>query len=366
MLVKLKLLFLIEHLKSGSGLENSAIRIALALTRRGYEMHICCNTADKLETIYIHHNLSDADLVIKKIEPDLVIDWGFFRKADLHIMGQGTHRGYLSYYIDAFHGIKRIIKQLEFKRNKHQKKILTQEKLLQNKNAFVWANSEQTQNMAIAGGGKPQNVKFYHETVDYNKFDIEKTGVYREEIREKWGLNKDDVAFLFVAHNIRLKNLKLLIKIFKKLKNNNAKLIVIGKRCIKKRPDFMVYAGTSSKMEQIYAAGDVLLHPTFFDSCANVVLEAMSSSLPVIVSNTAGVNEIVRDKKDGWVLPVRGAENEVLWLEKINELMNKEIRKAMGISARETAKTRDFKSFIDWLENYLINIYNYQKGRKGR
>ena len=211
MIVKLKLLFLIEHLKLGSGLENSAIRIALALSWRGHEVHICCNTADEFETIFIHHNLSDADAVINKIKPDLIIDWGFFRKADLHIMGQGTHRGYLSYYIDAFHGVLRIIKKLEFKRKKHQNKILKQEKLLRNKNAFYWANSQQTRDMAISGGAVAKNVRFYHETVDFERFDIEKTKKYRQAVRREWGLKDDDVAFLFVAHNLKLKNLNLLL-----------------------------------------------------------------------------------------------------------------------------------------------------------
>ena len=357
MTAKLKLLFLIEHLKHGSGLENSAIRIGLALSKLGHEIHVCCNTADEFETIYIHHSLGDADAVIKKITPDLVIDWGFFKKADLHVMGQGTHRGYLSHYIDAFHGALRIIKQLDFKRKKHQNKIRKQEEFLHNQDAFFWANSKQTQAMAVDGGAAVKKVKFYHETVNFEKFDIEKTKVYRQDIRKKWGLKETDIAFLFVAHNLKLKNLSLLLKIFRRLESKKAKLVVVGKRCIKKRPDFLIYAGMSSEMEKIYAAGDVLLHPTFFDSCANVVLEAMSSSLPVVVSNTAGINEVIRDKKDGWVLPVRGINTESLWTEKINELMNAETRKSMGRSARETAETRNFESFIRWFDDYLETIY---------
>ncbi len=306
---------------------------------------------------FFHKDLENVENIISIIKPDLVIDFNLYHQADLHILGQGTHKGYLSYYIDAFSGIKKKIKGFEFKLPKHKNKILAQEKIFQSAYDYFWANSYQTGKMAQEGGVLPERIKVHHEPVDSVKFNLNTTRKYRNELREMWGLQKDDVAFLFVAHNIKLKNLKLLLNIFSKINNSKAKLVIVGKRCPKRKTENVIYAGTSDRMERVYAAGDALLHPTFFDSCANVVLEAMSSSRPVIVSNTAGVNECVRDSKDGWVLSVRGKNYEQYWVEKINLLTNdNELRYRMGLSARQTAEKHKFNDFIDWFEAYIYEI----------
>ena len=355
--MKLKLLFIIEHYDFGAGLENSAIRISHALNERGHEIHICCNSHGEFQGIFFHKKLENVESVINTIKPDIVIDFNLYHQADLHVLGQGTHKGYLSYYIDAFDGIIKTIKQLEFKFSKHKRKIRKQESFLKNPKAFFWANSYQTEKMAIEGGVSPDRIRVHHEPVDLTKFNLNATLKYREELRGVWGLQQNDIAFLYVAHNIKLKNLKLLLKVFSKINNNKAKLVIVGKRCPKRKPENVIYAGTFEKMEKVYAAGDVLLHPTFFDSCANVVLEAMSSSRPVIVSNTAGVNECVRDNKDGWVLPVRGKGYEQNWIEKINMLIdNNKLRNDMGCTARQTAEKHTFNEFICWFEEYLYKI----------
>ena len=49
-------------------------------------------------------------------------------------------------------------------------------------------------------------------------------------------------------------------------------------------------------------AADVLLFPSRFDTMANVVLEAMASGLPVIVSPRDGAAELVQDARAGIVL----------------------------------------------------------------
>ena len=55
-----------------------------------------------------------------------------------------------------------------------------------------------------------------------------------------------------------------------------------------------------------YAAADVFVHPTWYDPCSLVTLEASSSGLPVITSRFNGAAELMIHGKEGFVLPDPG------------------------------------------------------------
>ena len=56
-------------------------------------------------------------------------------------------------------------------------------------------------------------------------------------------------------------------------------------------------------VENLYAAADVFVHPTRWDACSLVTLEAMASALPVITTIMDGSSERITDGADGFVLP---------------------------------------------------------------
>ncbi len=57
----------------------------------------------------------------------------------------------------------------------------------------------------------------------------------------------------------------------------------------------------SNQIERFYAAADVFLFPTLYDSFGLVVTEAMASGLPVITSRAAGAAELITPGVDGFV-----------------------------------------------------------------
>jgi len=136
---------------------------------------------------------------------------------------------------------------------------------------------------------------------------------YREEIRSQYGLNPEDLLLLFVSHNFRLKGLRYLIQALALIKSirENVKLLVIGRdkaapyrrlaeklRCA----DDILFAGGVGNLERYYASADILVHPTFYDPCSLVVLEALSSGLPVITSRHNGAGGIISEGQEGFVL----------------------------------------------------------------
>lgn len=77
--------------------------------------------------------------------------------------------------------------------------------------------------------------------------------------------------------------------------------------------DRVTWAGGLDDASEAYAAADVLLHPTIYDTFAMVVAEAMAWGLPVIVSREAGIAELVVHRDSGWILgPDRGDASAAL------------------------------------------------------
>jgi UDP-glucose:(heptosyl)LPS alpha-1,3-glucosyltransferase len=153
--------------------------------------------------------------------------------------------------------------------------------------------------------------------VVYNGVDTERfhprNRRYRQEIRERYGLRAEDLVLLFVSHNFRLKGLRYLIQALAltKRKRQNVKLLVIGRdkagpyrRLAKKVgcADDVLFAGGVKDLERYYPSADILVHPTFYDACSLVVLEALASGLPVITTRYNGAGGIISDRKEGFVV----------------------------------------------------------------
>lgn len=260
----MRLLFYVEHFRmAGSGLENQAVRLCRSLADRGHEVHVLSDDAADVGGVTVHHGLSESVAVCGRVLPHLCIDWGFLLPADLHRMGGGTHNQFIGYNLAAYSGLAKLFKKLSYLKTKHQRIIARQKTMLANPDAFFLANSQQTADMAVADGANPERVVVHHQTVELDHFSPDRMVGLRNEARIDLGLADGDVAFVFVAHNLKLKNLDLLHRVFKKLPGDlNAKLIVVGKR----KPDFsapwLIYAGSTSSMDKMYAASDALLHRT--------------------------------------------------------------------------------------------------------
>ena len=111
-----------------------------------------------------------------------------------------------------------------------------------------------------------------------------------------------------------------------KLKNHADKLK------IKKR---IFWHGWCSKEElrQHYKGADCLLNPSLYEGMPNVVLEAMASGLPIIVSNVPGNSTLVRDGETGFLFDLKQPDGFVKAVCRILE--DKDSAKTMGQRARK-------------------------------
>jgi UDP-glucose:(heptosyl)LPS alpha-1,3-glucosyltransferase len=65
--------------------------------------------------------------------------------------------------------------------------------------------------------------------------------------------------------------------------------------------DRVIFHPHAKQVEGFYAAADVYLFPTLYDSYGLVIAEAMATGLPVITTRAAGVSEVITHGTDGFL-----------------------------------------------------------------
>jgi UDP-glucose:(heptosyl)LPS alpha-1,3-glucosyltransferase len=138
------------------------------------------------------------------------------------------------------------------------------------------------------------------------------------------------------------------------LKTKNVKLVVIGisipsdpiEKYKKQAVDLgvgdrFIFAGKRSDVYKYFAAADIFVLPSVYEPFGLVVLEAMASGLPVVVSKVAGAAELIEDGKDGLLLENPKNPKEIA--EKINYLLEENELKRIGRNARKKAEKYPWK-----------------------
>ena len=88
---------------------------------------------------------------------------------------------------------------------------------------------------------------------------------------------------------------------------------------------------------QVYADADIFCLPSIQEGFGMVVLEAMASGLPVIVSDQVGAAEAVTDGESGFVYPVNDVEALTAHLNAL--IGTPRMRREMGEAAQQTARS---------------------------
>ena len=137
------------------------------------------------------------------------------------------------------------------------------------------------------------------------------------------------------------KGVHYLIRAFAELKLANAELLLIGPVSDELRPLLHTYAGTFRRIDyqplaelyKTFSQGSVFVMPSIEEGLALVQPQAMACGLPLIATTNTGGEDIIRDKKDGFIVPIRDVD---ALKEKIEFLYDHpDICAEMGRSAKE-------------------------------
>jgi glycosyltransferase involved in cell wall biosynthesis len=85
-----------------------------------------------------------------------------------------------------------------------------------------------------------------------------------------------------------------------------------------------------------YARHDLFIFPSLFESMSLVVPEAMASGLPVVTTRACGMQDIIEDGKNGFLVPVRDAEELSHKIKLLIE--DRGLREKLGREAQRSAR----------------------------
>ena len=165
--------------------------------------------------------------------------------------------------------------------------------------------------------------------------------------------------------NFELKGLRHLIAALARIKATQPaaklKLLVVGRGNEKKYKRLagdcglagnVIFTGVwKEDIERVYLASDIFLMLSNFDTFGMVVLEAMSASLPVIISGNVGAKDLVRDGENGYVV---AREDLPAICSRIETLMQDQVRFAMAQEAYREATSHTW----DRMAEKVLNVYD--------
>lgn len=221
-------------------------------------------------------------------------------------------------------------------------------------------------------GTPPEKIEVIYNGVDLERFHPANKERYRNNIRSHFGIDEKEFVILFVGSGFERKGLRFLIEAAGLLKRRcllpSFKILVVGKG--KAKGYFrlarqagiekdLYFAGTFEKIDQIYAAGDLLVLPTLYDPFANVCLESMASALPIITTQINGASELLTGPLTQLVLEeagdIKGLANRIL------ELADQHCRAEFGRLCREVAERFSERYHCD----RMISLYEMIPSKTG-
>lgn len=158
-----------------------------------------------------------------------------------------------------------------------------------------------------------QRLHVIYNGVDLERFNPANLIARRAPARERFAIDRNALVFALVAHNFKLKGVAELIQATARLHTAERPLCVVvaGKARLRRYQKMardlgcdsrFRFAGLQEAVEDVYAAADVYIHPTWYDPCSLVVLEALAAGLPVITTRCNGASEIMTDGCEGLLL----------------------------------------------------------------
>jgi len=165
----------------------------------------------------------------------------------------------------------------------------------------------------------------------------------REIFRSKWGVNQEAIVLGTVARIEHQKNPLFLCSVLSKLPEN-VHLVWVGDGS--QRPQLELEIAKYNLQSRFHLDGwrndarqrmsgfDVFVLPSFYEGFPFAILEAMSASLPCVVSLVDGTKDAIRPGKTGFLLPV---DDKHAWYDTLKLLVDDRMkRQIMGKNAQQS------------------------------
>ncbi|MFH1419197.1 MAG: glycosyltransferase family 4 protein [Planctomycetota bacterium] len=358
----MKIAIVIERIESWrGGAETSTMELARLLTQRGHDVHIITTTATAsppdmtvhpipanktLGPLRVATFIRRASAFLKENPFDLIHAIAPLPEADVYqprggLVGETLRRNVALRASWPRRAMKLALTALSFKK---RSLLELESDIFRDGGPLILAVSQYVarQCESLYGVGSPR-VRVVFNGVNSDVTPPEERAADREMVRREYNVDGDSLLLLFVAHNFRLKGLEPLITVVSRLVESGFtgfRLLVVGRdnpvryqRRLNtlKLDRFVTFTGPTRRMVSFFHAADVCLHPTYYDPCSRVVLEALSRGVPCITTSFNGAAEVMCDGREGFVIDTPDAVDE--WVRRIKDLRSADLRRKMSAAA---------------------------------
>ena len=208
--------------------------------------------------------------------------------------------------------------------------------------------------------------------IDTSHFDPQNhSQQQKQNLRNELDIHEEDFVFIFVGRLVGDKGINELVKAFKnlKFKIQNLKLLLVGPlesdsdpllpETLKeiKNNSSIITTGFQNDVRPYFSISDALAFPSYREGFPNVVMQAGAMGLPSIVTDINGCNEIIKDGKNGMIIPPKNTD--LLKKAMIKLIEDTELYNSLKSNARKMITSR-YEQKIVWqalLEEYrtLLN-----------
>ncbi|WP_456370457.1 glycosyltransferase [Thermodesulfatator atlanticus] len=212
--------------------------------------------------------------------------------------------------------------------------------------------AEKLKNMGVL----PHKIKTFVRGVDTTLFDPNKKDpdFWTKELGKNLGEKK---IVLYVGRVSKEKNLDLFLKVARNFQDNAFVIVGDGPyrpQLEQAKPENVFFTGymEGDKLARAYSSSDIFLFPSETETYGLVILEAMASGLPVIVSNKGAASEKVRHGFNGYI-----AKNEKEFINYLNILVNNEgLKNKLATQAYLTAQELNLEdSYVKYIKEIIFH-----------
>ncbi|HEX3602266.1 MAG TPA: glycosyltransferase family 4 protein [Lacipirellulaceae bacterium] len=334
-----------------------------AIARRGAEAYLIAQGfgEDGLPANVVQHQLprtksrlefaAAAEQAAKGLALDIVHDMGIGWHFDIFQPHGGSYAAWMARRLDMypawFRAVKRPIDALLPRRRDYSRHWKRQCEAMKRSDTTIIALSNLVANDFVdLSSIPPSRIAVIHNGVDCNRFSPALRAEHRSVIRRQLGVDDGTLLLLLAAHNFRLKGVPELLRVAARLTENRrrAHVVIAGGKRLKrwqlaaarlKIGDSVTFLGTVADMAPLYAAADVYVHPTYYDPCSLVLLEAAASGLPIVTTRKRnGAVELFRENE---ILTVDNPSASDALYERIDALFDERLRRSLSSAARNVA-----------------------------
>ena len=374
----MKIALVHKRLDLKGGTERDLYQTAEGLRDRGHQVHLFCSeygvpvprgtVGHTIPVVRMGRTLRLwsfallAPRIIKHHRCDCVVSFGRLLSQDILRSGGGTHRGFLLrmgqqqgtwrrlwQWLSLYHQSLLRIEKKQFT-DGHFKKVIA-------------VSDEVKCDIASNYRVKRDKIAVVYNGVDQQRFHPSRRAKVGATLRARWKIPDQARLVLFVGSGFSRKGLDRLIAIWHRPPLNQVYLMVAGEDghmghyqnwAKSVAGDRIIFVGRRDDIENYYAMADLVALPALQEAFGNVVLEALASGVPVVVSQEVGAGALLTGCLRQGVVEDAGDSTQLE--ARLSSMLERCLKPEFRNAARQLGEQYSWNSHFHRLEGVLNEV----------